>query len=341
MSYRCSIYNLGVIANRTIPGVPSSSIDSIDLRISFGELPARFRELDDRHRQLSYTSEYTDSAGEPLLHVYRLLDGTYHYFRYADRTEFLVDNAGTEIWSCWQEPLTIEDAATYLLGPVLGFVLLLRGVVCLHASAVVVDSEAIALIGPAGSGKSTTAAAFSSKGFSILADDVVTLDDRVDRFLVRPSYPCIRLWPASVKALYGTESYLPRLTPNWDKCYLDLTNRPDQFERGPLPLAAVYVLGERSDDAGAPFVTPLDSANALLSLIANTYTNYLMHKEMQARQFDLLTRVLAGVPVRKVTPHADAGRLQKLCDCIFSDFASLKLKPRWSKGQDSHRAVHV
>jgi hypothetical protein len=339
MSYRCSIYNLGIIANRTIPGVPSSSIDSIDLRISFGEFPAWLSEFDHSKSQLSYTSEYTDNSGEPLLRVYRLPDGKYHHFRYADQTEFLVDNAGTEIWSCWQEPLTIEDAATYLLGPVLGFVLLLRGVVCLHASAVVVGSEAIALIGPAGSGKSTTAAAFSSRGFTILADDVVTLDDRSDQFLVRPSYPCIRLWPASVKALYGSESHLPRLTPNWDKRYLDLTNIPDQFERKPLPLSAIYILGERSNEAAAPFVAPLDRTNALLSLIANTYTNYLMDKNMQALQFDLLSRVLANVPVRKVTPHADAGRLPELCDCIFSDFASLR--SRAEKAQDSPRAVHV
>ena len=324
MSYRCSIYDLGISANRAIPGVPSSATDSLDIHISFGPLPAWTHELDPRDSQLSYTSEYTDDAGRPLLHVFRLRGGSYHYFHYADQTEFLVDNDGTQIWSCWQEPLTIEDAATYLLGPVFGFLLLLRGVVCLHASAIAIDSNAIALIGPAGSGKSTTAAAFSARGFSVLAEDVVTLDDRDDEFLVRPSYPGIRLWPASVAALYGAESDLPRLTPNWDKRYLDLTS--EKFSREPLPLSAIYLLGERSHEAAAPFIEPLDRADALLSLIANTYTNYLMDKKMRARQFDLLTRVLAKVPVRKVTPHADAGRLQDLCDCIF---------------RDSQRAVHV
>jgi len=132
------------------------------------------------------------------------------------------------------------------------------------------------------------------------------------------------LWPASVTALYGSESQLPKLTPNWDKRYVDLTDSPGQFGREPLPLSAIYVLGERSQEAAAPFVQPLDRADALLSLIANTYTNYLMDKTMQARQFDLLTRVLANVAVRKVTPHTDAGRLQDLCDCIFRDFISLK-----------------
>lgn len=337
MSYRCSIYNLGIAANRPIPGVPSSSIDAIDVRICFGPLPAWTYEVDPRETELSHTSEYTDNSGQPLLRVFRLFGGTHHHFRYADGTEFLIDNAGSEIQCCWHDPLTIEDAATYLLGPVFGFVLLLRGMACLHASAVVVDSEAVALVGPAGSGKSTTAAAFSSRGLSIVAEDVVTLDDRHDRFLVRPSYPCIRLWPASVKALYGDESHLPLLTPNWDKRYLELT--PEKFEREPLPLSAIYVLGERADNAAAPFVQPLDRTDALLSLIANTYTNYLMDRQMRARQFDLLTRVLANIPVRKLTPHTDARRLPELCDCILDDYASLKTQ--WPAVENARHAVHV
>ncbi|HEU4432539.1 MAG TPA: hypothetical protein VFR51_04035 [Pyrinomonadaceae bacterium] len=336
MSYRCSIYGLGISANRPIPGVPSSPIESIDVNIHFGSFPAWIHEQASSQPQLSYTAEHTDNSGQPLLRVFRVLDGKYHHFRYADDTEFVVDHAGAEIWTTWTSPLTIEDTATYLLGPVMGFVMLLRGIVCLHASAIVAGAEAVALVGPAGSGKSTTAAAFATRGFSVLADDVVTLDDRAGKFLVRPAYPCIRLWPASVKTLYGSESHLPKLTPNWDKRYLDLT---PQFPTKPVPLSAIYLLGQRRDEPVAPFVEALDHTEALLSLIANTYTNYLIDKSMQARQFDLLTRVLAGVPVRRVTPHADAGRIQQLCDCVLDDVALLK--PHWSCQQDSQAAVHV
>jgi hypothetical protein len=339
MSYRCSIYGLGISANKPIPGVPSSPVASTDVNISFGPLPAWVQELDSQQSLISYTAEYTDNSGKPVLRVFRLLGGKYHHFRYADDTEFVVDHAGAEIWASWSPPLTIEDTATYLLGPVMGFVMLLRGIICLHASAVVINSEgsdAIALVGPAGSGKSTTAAAFSTRGFEVLADDVVTLDDRRDHFLVRPAYPCIRLWPASVKTLYGSDSHLPLLTPNWDKRYLDLTER---FPMKPALLSAIYIFGERRDERNAPFVRPLDRTDALLSLIANTYTNYLIDKNMQARQFDLLTRVLANIPVRRVIPHADPRQLQQLCECILDDFASLK--PGFSEQEHSLHAVHV
>jgi hypothetical protein len=320
-SYRCSIFGLGVVANSVIPGVPASTIASEDIRISFGSLPAWLHEVSDTQIETSYIADYKSECGEPALRVFRVLDGRYYRFRYADETEFVVDSAGTEIWAAWREPLTLEDTATYLLGPVMGFVMLLRGIVCLHASAVAIGNEAIAFLGPAGSGKSTTAAAFAERGYSVLAEDVVTLDDRGDQFLVRPGYPCIRLWPAAVKALYGSETHLPKLTPNWDKCYLDLS---DNFQGEPLRLAAIYHLSERRHEATAPFVQALDRSEAMMSLVANTYATKLMDKQMRAREFELLTRVVKSVPLRRVTPHADPARLDELCTRIIADFQNVQ-----------------
>src|SRR5215510_4323962 len=307
MDYRCSIYGLGIVTNRIIPGVPASTIASEDLRISFGSLPAWHRELTAAQGEACYIADYKSECGSPALRVFRLLDGKYYRFDYADQTQFLVDRSGSEVWADWCAPLTLEDTATYLLGPVLGFVMLLRGIVCLHASAIAIGNEAIALVGPAGSGKSTMAAAFAERGYSVLAEDVVTLDDRHDRFLVRPGYPCIRLWPPAVKALYGSETHLPKLTPNWDKCYLDLSER---FQGEPLPLAAIYQLGERRHDSVAPFVEKLDRTVGLMALVANTYATKLMDKQMRAREFELLARVVGTVLVRRVTPHADPARIK-------------------------------
>jgi len=320
MPYRCSIYGLGVVANRAIPGVPYSTIASEDVHISFGSLPAWLHQV--TQSETSYVADYKSECGEPALRVFRLAEGKYYRFCYADRTEFVVDRDGSEVWAEWCAPLTLEDTATYLLGPVMGFVMLLRGVVCLHASAIAIGGEAIALVGAGGSGKSTTAAAFAERGYSVLAEDVVTIDDLSDRFLVRPGYPCIRLWPPSVKALYGSESHLPKLTPNWDKCYLDLTESTARFETEPRLLAAIYLLEERSDDPAAPFVQPLDPAAGMISLIANTYGTKLLDKHMRAREFELLSRVVRHVALRRVTPHADPSKLTTLCDQLLSDFES-------------------
>ena len=323
MHYGCSIYGLAVVANRPIPTVPCSAITTADVRVSFGVLPDWFHSLGPDQVETTYVADATDESGKPAFVFTKLHQGDFFRFTYADETEFVVDRAGREIWTTWLEPLTLEDTATYLLGPVMGFVLLLRGLVCLHASAIVVDGMAIALVGPAGAGKSTTAAAFAARGFSVLAEDVVTLDDRGDTFFVQPAYPCIRLWPASAATLYGSRSALPPLTPNWDKLYLDLTQQSGQFENERRRLAAIYLLEERSEDPQAPFVEALDPAAGMISLIANTYGTKFLDKHMRAREFDVLSRVLQHVPLRRVTPHADPQKLATLCDQLLSDFKRL------------------
>ena len=76
-----------------------------------------------------------------------LAGGEYFGFFYSDGVRFAVERRGREVWGDWPENYTLEDACTYLLGPVIGFVLRLRGVTCLHASAVALAEHAIALAG--------------------------------------------------------------------------------------------------------------------------------------------------------------------------------------------------
>src|SRR5215213_5406611 len=143
----------------------------------------------------------------------RVVEGRWFLVDYPDGTRFLLDREGREVWAAWSADATLEDTATYLLGPVLGFVLRLRGVLALHASVVAVGDRAVALAGPAGAGKSTAAAAFARAGHPVLADDVAALDPDGDGFGARPAYPRLRLWDDSAGALFGADEPLPLLTP--------------------------------------------------------------------------------------------------------------------------------
>src|ERR1041384_3021351 len=333
MSHTFFLYGLGMVADSPVPGVQAEPIASVDIHLFMGELPSWLSRLSPDQIEAWYISDYKDDSGNLTLRVFRLSAGKYFWFRYTDQTEFVIDQNATNIWAAWPNELTPEDTATYLLGPVMGFVLLLRGSVSLHASAVVIDGHAVALTGPAGAGKSTTAAAFAEMGYRVLAEDVVTLDDHGDSFLIQPAYPCIRLWPESVELLYGTND-LPRLTPNWDKRFLDLTQERYDFQKHPLPLSGIYLLAERSDDKDAPLIRELTHSEALMALIANTYATYLMDKQMRAREFELLNRMLKTVPVREIIPHASAKKIPQLCQLIREDSVNLKVTKRErAKGQ--------
>ena len=258
----------------------------------------------------------------PSLCVWRLLRGACFRLRYADGTEFFVDRDGSEVWASWADSSTLADTATYLLGPVLGFVLRLRGVTCLHASAVAVGGRAIVLVGPARAGKSTTAAAFCQRGHPVLADDIVALVERDQILRVQPAYPQLRLWPESVGLLYGDDAALPRLTPTWDKRALDLTQHRCGFQEQPLPLAAVYVLGERSSEAETR-IEGLHGRESLLTLLANTYVGYLLDASMRAQEFESMGRLISTVPVRRVVAAGGPAHISGLCASILADCEAL------------------
>jgi hypothetical protein len=271
--------------------------------------------------EVLYRSSYLDEAGEPILTVCRTANEGFH-FAYRDGTWFHLSNTGSEVFAAWPDELTLEDAVPYLYGPIFGFILRLRGVVSLHGSGVVVEGRGVALIGPPGAGKSTTAAAFARAGFHVLTDDVFALIDGGDRFLVQPAYPGIRLWPESVQNLWGSPDALPQMTPTWEKRYLNLEHHGYGFDSHPVPVAAIYVIAERSGDSAAP---TFGVGPSFLDLLTNTYAGYVLSPEMRAHEFDVLTRLMSSVPVRTVIPHADPARLPALCDLIAQDVRTAAL----------------
>lgn len=321
MSVHHLIYGLRIAANRAIPGLmPLVEPDAeFDLRVWLKSTPAFPPGASNSPADFFYTSPGRDDAGQPALRVARLAGGACFGLFYSDGARFAVDREGREIWADWPEGYALEDAATYLVGPVMGFVLRLRGIIPLHASAIAVEDQAIALVGAPGAGKSTTAAAFAHRGFAVLSDDVVALEDGGDRFLVAPGYPRVNLWPDSVRTLLGSEDALPRITPTWGKHYLPLDQNGRRFQSKQLPLGAVYFLGERDPHLTAPLIEEVAAGEALITLVANTYVNYLLDREMRHREFDLLSRLVAGIPIRRIRPSADPSGVLAMCDAIAND----------------------
>ncbi|XWK89284.1 MAG: hypothetical protein U7127_04245 [Phormidium sp.] len=300
------VYGLQLHSDKIIPGlVPLQTTSEVDVRVWLDLMPS----------WLDETIQLAEGK-----RVIELRDGAYLRITYEDGTKFIVERSGKEIWATWPDNLTLEDTATYLLGPILGFVLRLRGVVCLHASSIQVADKCIAIVGAAGAGKSTTAAAFAKAGFAILSDDVVPLVERDNCFLVQPAYPRVRLWPNSVEILYGMPDALPCLTPNWDKRYLDLTQEGFQFQQQPLPLGAIYILGDRTTISEAPFLEVMLAHQSLIALVTNTYANSYLDKVMRAQEFDFLSRVVTNVPIRKAISNTDPAYLSKFCHIILKDF---------------------
>jgi hypothetical protein len=304
-------------SNRAIPGLPRAPAGARgDVRVHLGRMPAWLAAEAGGAAPWAPAALNLESGGP--VRVDALRSGAWLRLAYADGTRFLLDRGGTELWATWEG--SDADAATYLLGPVLGLLLRLRGVLALHASVVAAHGRAAALAGPGGAGKSTAAAAFARAGHGVLADDVAALDESGGGFRAVPAHPQLRLWPESAAALYGHADALPRLAPGWEKRGLDLAG--GGFRAAPLPLAAVYLLAPR--EAGAvPRVEAVAPAAALVELATQTFAGALLDAPLRRREFEALSRLVRAVPVRRLVAGEAPGALDALVAAVAADLGAL------------------
>ncbi len=299
-----------------------SSSEAADVEFHLGVSPHSKGDFPADSEDLTYTSSYTDESGNPALRIWKTADGRFLRLAYYDGVQFWLEREGKSLWAVWPAASTLEDTASYLLGPVFGILLRLRGVTCLHASAVSLENRSVVFVGAQGAGKSTTAAAFARQGCGVISDDIVALVEREGAFYVKPAYPHLCLWPESVEMLFGSSEALPRFSTGWEKRRLALGDQGTRFEKRSLPLGAVYILGDRRPDP-APYVEAMPPRSALLSLVADTYANKILDRDMRAKEFAVLGRLVTTVPIRRIHPQNDASRLEGLCELIRDDFASV------------------
>lgn len=320
-----SLYGLGVRTDVPVAALEGTARPAaIDVEWILGRMPEGFDRIPPQAwRRWGAATEPGEEAPVRVFHA--PAQGLFR-FDYADATRVAIDRGGTNVWATWAANATVEDTATYLLGPVMGFVLRLRGVPCLHASAAGAGAggRAIAFAGHAGSGKSTLAAALGLRGHPVLTEDVLALrwEDGVPR--AAPGYPLVRLWPASSAAMFGAAEALPRITPTWDKRFLALGGPGVAFASEAMELQAVCVLDDRGGSGGLVRLAP---SEALVWLVAHAYSTHILDRAMRAAEFERLSRLAAQVPVFRVSPPAEFDRLAAFLDALLARVAGTEHAP--------------
>jgi hypothetical protein len=329
LGYEYKFFGLGLRSNLSLPGIPleREPAESCDLTLQLGAAPYNDEENKSASQELKYVSPYENEQGQPVLKVWKIERGAYVRIAFGDGTQFWLDRQLRNVWATWSDDLPIETVTCYLLGPVLGLLLRLRGVVCLHASAVVVAGRGVVFMGSAGAGKSTTAAAFSKLGYPVLCDDISALEERGGTFFVNAAHPQIGLWPDSVEMLYGTPEALPRLSPTADKRRLILGEQGTSFGNDSFGLAAIYVLGDRQIGASS-LVESMRPQTALLALVADSYASNILDRELRAGEFEVLGRLVSTVAIRRIHASEDPGGLDELCRVIREDLRTLGINSK-------------
>lgn len=154
-----------------------------------------------------------------------------------------------------------------LFGAVFATLLHMRGLLVLHASAVVRDGKCVIFLGDKGAGKSTTACAMLAGGYELLSDDVVAISFEADgQPKVRPAFNQIKLLDDAAAKFGLDQEAAQQIHPLVDKRRHQASSA---FCTKPADVAAIYVL---SRDKTAR-IEPLAPQQALTHLIGFSYAS--------------------------------------------------------------------
>src|SRR5206468_7911950 len=247
----------------------------------------------------------------------RMLSDRRRYLRWRGLFEFLVAADGRRIVARPLPGLARMPRAfeTYLLGQVLSFALIARGLEPLHATAVVVGGGAVGFLGDCGRGKSTLGAAFLRAGHALLTDDLLVLRDDAGGFSAAAGPPRLKLFRTPARRVLGRGLRGTPMNGRGGKLVFPLGARAT---RDAAPLRALYVLCPRRT-GGDVVIRPLSPRRAFVELTRNTFNACVLDAARLARQFDLAARVAAAVPVKTLTYPRGLDRLAAVRTAVEAD----------------------
>lgn len=202
-----------------------------------------------------------------------------------------------------------------LLGPIMAVLLRQRGLAVLHASAIVIDGQAVAFLGQSGRGKSTLAEVFYKRGYGVVTDDVmaVSVDGKCPQVI--PGYPSIKLFPDAAAYLGCEASVTHKVHAQTEKRAYSVMST---FPTVPLTLRRMYALagGECNE------IEPLRPQEVFLELVQNARAVTLL-KDPDSLNANLrqCARLATEVPVFRLRRRPDLSTILDLVQLIEEDLA--------------------
>ena len=256
------------------------------------------------------TLRYDNPAAGLELHIRESL----YCLRYHEVGDFFLSDASRV--SFYAASDVDQDLVTALLqGPIFAMLLELRGIACLHASAVQIESHVVALVGDTGSGKSSVAAHLVARGYPLVTDDVLPVTIEGERCLASPGYPQLKLCPDMVDRLAVSAEFKPCL----QKHLQQVGHGWGSFASQALPLRAVYLLQrEHEHDLDPPVAIgefgPRDSFVELMRF--RFCARAIGPLGLEAAGFQTVGGIAERVAVRRLCYPDGIEQLPLVCDAI-------------------------
>src|SRR6266496_1840246 len=224
---------------------------------------------------------------------------TGYLLRFPAYADFVVSTDAQSVFCYPRQNCPSATMRHLVLNQVIPIVLSQLGKLVLHASACETSQGVVAFMGTSGMGESTLAASFGLRGFPVLTDDCLLVEEQDRKIVCIPSYAGVRLWPESVSALFKEEPELQPLAHYTDKKRLLF----HQESAGIHSLRAVYVLAkpDHLHDENDVNITPLTPSDALFTTVKHTFQLDVTDHEKLGQAFKRYEWLAKSIPFFKLT----------------------------------------
>ncbi len=322
-----SLYGLTLRSNRALPmleEVPESAPDVVvDFQSTDRQMPAE-------GAQLRFALPLRLVSGRSPLETWGLANDSGYWLRSMIGSvwaEYFLANDGSRIEVMVREDTPLASLLPPFLGLAIPLVLRLRGVTCLHASAVLVNGRVVVFAGPSEAGKSTTLLAMLRRRHIFFSDDLIPLSTQDGIVCSYGGYAQVGVLPDTMDALFGAQMDLPFLwseapqrpdmriyQPNW---------RRDDMAAGGRPLVALYLLSRRQKDLDAVRITSVSPRDAIVQLVPHTTGRALAGAAERAADLEELSTLVRTVPIRLLERPDDIAQIDAVAAAIEADLALL------------------
>ena len=259
-----------------------------------------------------------DAGSVDAFHRWALLGDGSTYVGWNTVGEFIVSADGHLVECCRADASSWESFQVYMLGQALSLALVNQAIEPLHATAAVVDGEAIVFLGGSAHGKSSLAASFLNAGHRLLTDDLLVIEESPSGLIAHPGPARIKLFPTVANAYLPCCKARGVMNAGTDKLILPLASH--QRCDVAVPVSAFFLLTAPRDACRRRDVSiePLSRRDGFMRLLGATFNRRVVRRSRLLRQFAAMTAIADRVGVSELSYPRALNRLDEVRDAVVA-----------------------
>lgn len=296
--YQYHGFGLNIASETEMPELYPSTFDNADVTIRIGKVPDILEGKNVVKRAFSLIGE-----NEYTLHVKNVC----RYYA----------GHGHTIIAEPYEGIDDRSVRIFLQGTMIAAILYQRGLIPMHASAIVKEGKLTLFAGNSGAGKSTLLASLGSRGYTIFTDDICVLHHNQSNNTISgtASYPMIKLWEDAITKIgddgYNTEFKVRPHMPKYGQFF------HDRFDINAFPISKIFILNTSNATPGISHKT-LNALQAFKRVEKQAYRyRFATGEKLRGLHFSLMSALTNAVPVIELSrPTGNTQDVEQFTDMV-------------------------